>query len=478
MKVLMYHWTQDNFPKRRGGGIQLYQGDILPELLKFDGIRLAILSSGSPDLYDFLRPSARIERLPSMHAGLERYGLINSPVPAPSIPYFGNPLSLEDSETTEIFFNFVLNHGFDVIHFNHFEGLPAEVLTIKKRLPDIKIIFSMHDYYSLCPQVTFLYQGKELCDDSQSGSKCQSCFPVDTLRFSVSKRRVDRLSQPIIAGMGLNPVGRIAKAIQKFFQKLLIEKQKTDFPSPPSGEVFQNWHQIVNLINEHVDHVLPVSDRTRQIAVRHGIRANLLKVLRLGKNEALQFRSTPPPQGILVRGDGCLTLVYIGYMTIHKGFFFMLEAFERMPDELSKKIDLVVAAKSPSNPSVLNRLMGLQQKLKSLTHFEGYTPDQLDKILEKDSIGLLCHLWEETGPLTAWEMHCRRIPILTSDLGGASELSRCGNMIFEHGNVQAFIERVKMILNGEITHEEYWANSIAPITIEEHCKQLVDFYRF
>jgi glycosyltransferase involved in cell wall biosynthesis len=478
MKVLMYHWTQDDFPKRRGGGIQVYQRDILPELLKFDGIQLTTLSSGSPDLYDFFSPTTRIERLQSSIPCLERFGLINSPIPAPTAPYWGNPFSLRHPETREMFFDFIEEHGFDVIHFNHLEGLPAEVLTIKPRLPNIKILFSMHDYYSLCPQVTFLYQGKELCDDGQLGKKCQSCLPVDPHTFSVPRRRADRLSDPIIGWVGLNPVGRLAKRIQKFFQKILIEKTKTDFHfTLPPGEVFQNWHQIVDLINEHVDYVLPVSDRVHQIAVRHGIKASLLRVLRLGKNEALQFRNAPPHQGLLVREDGSLTLVYLGYMTIHKGFFFMLDAFERMPDELSQKINLVVAAKTPSDPSVLNRLMGLQSKLKSLTHFDGYTPDQLDKILVKDSIGLLCHFWEDTAPQTAWEMHCRRIPLLTSDLGGASELSGCRKMIYEHGNIQEFIERIRMILDGEITHEEYWKNSLTPIMVEEHCKRLVNYYR-
>ena len=211
-----------------------------------------------------------------------------------------------------------MQHGFDVIHFNHLEGLPAEVLTIKERLPHIKILFSMHDYYSLCPQVTFLYQGKELCEDSQSGKKCQSCLTVDTLSFSIPLK----LSYQLIDKIGLNPSGRSAKLIQALFRKIVRGKNERISQAPMSDDVFGNWHQIVDLINEHVDHVLPVSDRVRQIAIQHGIRADLLRVLRLGKDEAIQFRNAPPPKGTLVQEDGSLTLVYLGYMTLHKGFFF------------------------------------------------------------------------------------------------------------------------------------------------------------
>jgi len=477
MKVLMYHWTQDDFPKRRGGGIQLYQKAILPELIKYEGVQLTVLSSGSPDLYDFLNSSTRIEQLPSDTPGLERFGLINSPLPAPAVLFFGNPLSLNHRETKEIFFDFVKTNRFDVIHFNHFEGLPAEVLTIKTYLPDIKIFFSMHDYYALCPQVTFLYQGKELCEDSESRKKCLTCFPVDARTFSVSKRRADVLSYRVVDRMGLNSQGRLSKFIQSVFRKVVFGKKRDPRNVPAPNDTLRNWGQIVDMINEHADYVLPVSDRVRQIALRYGIKTDLLRVLRLGKNEAIKFRSELSPQGPLVPAEGCLTLVYLGYMTIHKGFFFMLEAFEQMPEELSRRVSLVVAAKSPSDPSVLNRLMGLRPKLKNLTHYDGYTHDQLDEILVKDSIGLLCHLWEDTAPQTAWEMHCRHIPFLTSDLGGASELSGCEKMVYPHGNIQEFTERVRMILEGEVTHNEYWANSIVPITIDEHCKQLVDLYR-
>ena len=424
MKVLIYHWTQDDFPKLRGGGIQVYQRDILPELLKVDGIQVSVLSSGSSDLYDFFRTTIRIKRLPSATPEVERFGLMNSSIRDPASIPFGNALSLKHQEMTDVFFDFVVKHGFDVIHFNHFESLPVEVLRIKERLPHIKILFSMHDYYALCPQVTFLYQGKELCDDSESGKKCQSCMPVDLSSFSFSKKRADWVAYQVIDVMRLNPGGRLGKIIQGVSQKIFFRKNRGEQNFPPLGEAFKNWHQIVDLINEHVDYVLPVSDRVRQIALRHGIKEDILKVLRLGKREAKEYQNTHPPKGPFILEDGCLTLVYLGFMVVSKGFFFLLETFEQMPDELSLRINLVVAAKSPKDPSVLDRLMRLRPKLKSLTHYNGYTHDQLDEILKSSSIGILCHLWEETGPLTAWEMHCRRIPFLTSDLGGGSGDSR------------------------------------------------------
>ena len=73
----MYHWTQDDYPSSRGGGIKVYQKTILQELVKIQDIHLTVLSSGSSDLYDYVDPSIRIKRLPSSQPNLERFGVVN-----------------------------------------------------------------------------------------------------------------------------------------------------------------------------------------------------------------------------------------------------------------------------------------------------------------------------------------------------------------------------------------------------------------
>lgn len=481
MKILIYNWTQDNYKNLRGGGIQKYQQDIIPELLRRKDIQLTILSSGTPELSDFIDPAVRIVRMASVTPRLERFGIINSPVSAPAINSFGNPFSIISSELSDVFRDFVMKNKFDVIHFNQFEGLTSEVLNIKQDLPSIRIILSMHDYYILCPQVNFLYQGQKLCLDSQLGTKCQSCQPIDHLRFNVKIRRVDHFSRKVIGILRLNVTGILAKGIRDLMRSFARVNQTSDsykfLENEKINDVFRYWSRFVQLINHNVDVVLAVSERVREIAIRQGVNPEILKVLRLGKKEALGFRNSPTPRGPFFDSDGFLTLVFLGYMTIHKGFFFMLEAFERMPIEMSQRINLVVGAKRSSNPADMQRLMNLRQKLKSIVHYNGYTHDQFDEILKPTSVGILCHLCEDAFPLTALEMHCRRIPLLTSDLGGAPEISGCQKMVYSNGNVDAFIDRIRMIFDGGITHEEYWLKAISPSTVEEHCHHLMQYYR-
>lgn len=479
-KVLIYHYTQDNHPQRRGGGIGYYQRNIVPILSRIPEIRLSVLSSGSWDLYDFWDSSIRIKQQDSGEASkVSRYALMNSPMSAPAGTKrgFGNPASLSHPEAVKVFCDFVRTHGFDVIHFNHFEGIPAEVLSIKKELPGIKIIFSVHDYYAFCPSVVFLYKGKELCEDSEGGKKCESCYPVNPVNFEMWKNQANRL----VNQFELNPKGNFALLVTKFFRIMnafrhpLISKKSEVVNFAPEW-TFRNWKKIVALLNAHADVILPVSDRVKEISIRSGVNPSLLQTLRIGTPDAIKFRNIPFPEGKILGKDGFLTMAYIGSMGYLKGFSFLLDAIDMMPETMARRINLVVAARNPEEPSLLDRMSKLQLKLKSLTHLDGYVQTQLDEILSSCQMGILCHVWEETGPIIGWEFHSRKIPILTSDLGGAPEISGCRKMVFKHGDIPSFLEKIDMILSGGITHEEYWKNSTVPETLEEHCDKLLKLY--
>ena len=125
MKILIYDWIQDNHPGNQGGGVQYYQKNLIEELKERNEISsIAILSSGRT--YDWRYPEIRIINLPSDDLKIRRYDLVNSGVPAPASNFFSNLYALSHQRTFQAFEKFLCKYGpFDVVHFNHFEGLPA-----------------------------------------------------------------------------------------------------------------------------------------------------------------------------------------------------------------------------------------------------------------------------------------------------------------------------------------------------------------
>ncbi len=67
----------------------------------------------------------------------------------------------------------------------------------------------------------------------------------------------------------------------------------------------------------------------------------------------------------------------MGYMRADKGFFFLLDALERLPDALARRVRLRLAAKSNNDPNTAHRLGQLSQRLGALDHVDGYAHDDL-----------------------------------------------------------------------------------------------------
>lgn len=86
-------------------------------------------------------------------------------------------------------------------------------------------------------------------------------------------------------------------------------------------------------------------------------------------------------------------------------------------------------------------------------------------------------LWEDNLPRVAMEQVAFGLPVLSSDLGGASELgNRNPDFVFKAGDKGSFLYKLEMFLRNKEKLDEYWLDSMKLITMEEHLKQLKEIY--
>ncbi len=485
MRILYYNWVDYLDDEGRGGGVSVYQVNLLRALKDVPEIDAAFLSSGlSYDLSD------RTPRWQVVRHGKERetmrYEIINSGCLSPAHHSFGNPAQVAHPETEQVLADFLRANGpFDVVHFNNLEGVPANVLSLRSAFPGTKFVLTLHNYYPVCPQVNLWFDERENCTDFNAGARCVHCLehkPAEHLTQKANglahwlKLRGIRpgtwqfdlvFRSAIRAGsLGSRAIGR--------FRKKAPALSARDISEQAAGFV-QRRAEMVRLINENCDNVLCVSDRVGEIAAAHGIDPSLLHTSYIGSEQAECFARTRPRPSLL-QPDGTLTLGYLGYMRRDKGFFFLLDALERLPEELSRKIRLLVAARvGPDSP--MARMNALKGKLADLTHVDGYGHDDLDRLLEQVDVGLIPVMWQDNLPQVAIEMHARHIPLLTSDLGGAHELAHCPDMVFSAGDASGFADRVRFLLEGGLDTDRYWKGAMAPVSMQGHLDDLLAVYR-
>lgn len=500
LRVLYYNWVDYLDTEQRGGGVTLYQRNLIAGLVARGDVDVTFLSAGLS--YDLPARPPRWER--QRHgpaaADVARYELVNSGVLAPAHHSFGDPAQVSHPATQNAFFDFIDRTGpYDVIHFNNLEGLPAEVLEIKQRKPQTTVVLSLHNYYPVCPQVNLWFAERESCENFREGAQCITCLPHrnDARLLRIANGLSYRLRvaglQPgswvydvafrSILGVGARGMRLLRSLRGKRVQPAQTPVAQTPMAQTPVSEPHQGAvpaaafaarrSMMTALINANCDHVLCVSDAVGRLAVRYGITPALVSTSYIGTVAAAQFARTAPAAQV-PKGE-ILTLGYLGYMRRDKGFFFLLDALEALPADIAARIRIVVAARAGDH-STMARLAKLGDHLAGVVHHDGYTHDDLDALLAPVDIGVVPVLWHDNLPQVAIEMHARHIPLLTSDMGGASELGRNAQMMFAAGDTAGFAQRLAALLAGGIDMQAYWRGAMVPLAMHAHIEQVLDIY--
>lgn len=146
-----------------------------------------------------------------------------------------------------------------------------------------------------------------------------------------------------------------------------------------------------------------------------------------------------------------------------------------MPTALSQRIGVTIVARV-TEPDIHYKIACIRDKFRFIRHIDGYTPLNFDYAIKDVSLIVVPHLWEEAFGLAAMEAHCRKIPLLCSDLGGTKEIANFDEFVFQHGDSNELIAKLNDIAAQKYTYEEYFQNALTPKNMREHIDELLLFY--
>jgi glycosyltransferase involved in cell wall biosynthesis len=473
MRVLFVNWVDWRDAQGRGGGVAVYQRN-MARTLAGSGVQAGWLAAGLAQ--DLARGPARWQPRKGAPGHWE---IVNSAVLAPGQLAWDSAAALHDESTEAAFADFLAATGpWDAVHFDNIEGLPVSVLGVA-RAAGARVVVMLHNYYPFCPQVNLWHQERQTCPGFDQGRACVTCLPGGQTGAGARRAALAVLWQAERLG-GVRAVGPAKAALVAARAGVAAVRALRARPSadpapqaPDAGAAARFAHRraaMVAALNARADAVLCVSDRVRGIAQAMGVAPALLHTTRIGTPEAGRFdRAAHRPA--LVDAQGRLRLAFLGYMRADKGFFFLLDALESLPDTLAARVHLTMAARKGTD-AAMARLAALRPRLAGLDHIDGYTHAQLDGILADVTLGVVPVLWEDNLPQVALEMHLRGIPLLTTDLGGAQELGNCPDLVIPAGDRAAFGGRIAAALDGGIDLPAYWANARAPETMAGHLAAL------
>lgn len=494
-KVLYYNWVPFDDDEKRGGGVTVYQKNLIDELKDKPNIDLYFLCSGLS--YNFSKRAPFIEPYKNCYGDkCHSFRVVNSPVLSPAFLNFKNIKAyLEDRTLLELFVKFCKEHGpFEVIHFNNFEGLSLNVFKIKDYFPKTKVIYSLHNYYSFCPQVNLWKNEEENCKNNHCGKDCVNCVITN---FTINDvKKADMLSY-YLKNAGFTSDTKVfqntfklcrfaGKVKYKLFAHNALQSDKSN-----KQEIWENlsiepqsflkkaeYYRLfsaksVDYINKYTDIILAVSDRVREIAIERGLNKDKVITNYIGT----KFANNQIGHS-LNNYDGLnLNLIYMGYARRDKGFFFFMDCLDKVPTSIAQKISLYFAVKT-DDIYVINRMKSLRERYHGVYFKNGYIHSDLEKMLKKINLGVIPVLWEDNLPQVAIELNAEGIPVLSSDLGGASELSKSSYFKFKGGDMDDLVGKLSYIVEHKDIIQDYWSKRMILKSMNEHILELEGIYGF
>jgi len=495
----------------------VYQHNLVNALTKDPNVEVHTLHSGLDYTLRTDTPGWTTTRN-ALGSKVTSYTLENSSVPAPGHISFGNESLLSEDATYDTFTDLLETAGpFDVVHFDSIEGLPLSCLGAPKAVnASTRVTFYAHNYYAVCPQVNLWHQESSNCTDYENGAKCVDCVPhlpdpdevTDAYLLSwmlrqgkvkpgtraygsayraygaVRRRPVAFGRARRVVDIARNPKTKVQNRLPgiKAVDHHAGKNAGTPITLVPSTRVnmvkakpFAARRQFaVNQLADNVDVVLATSQRTADVLAKFGVDPEQIEVCYIGTKVAETAVKVPSTERV---EEGALSIGYLGYMRRDKGFYFLLEALEKAPDELLAQLRLVVAAVLNDEDAV-ERLTQLAERMGGIVLYDGYKHDQLPEILGQIDLGLVPVLWEDNLPQVAIEMVAGGLPIMSSDLGGAQEIG--GNnpdFTFKAGVPSSLHDRLTRIASGKVDLGAFWSKAKEPVTMQQHLDQLLPVWR-
>lgn len=468
---MLVNWAEIQAGASHGGGVNGYC-QAIGLALAARGHEVISVSSGTTYEKQGDRIGPCSVRRHSDWRGIRIYEVVNSPVLAPSMAQFKDPLEEVSAPSLETeLVRLLQDLKPDTVHFHSLEGYSAGCIAAA-RACGARVVFSLHNYHTVCPQVYLMQGHRRPCFGSDNGNACISCIPaVDPTeeKLRLAGRHMTPRTEPRPFPLPPPPWESIDRPA---WQPLLNVIQ----PEPPSNRPPTSYGArrtaMIAALNT-CDRVLAVSDFVGRKFESLGLDPRVIRTQHIG----CSMVDLVTPVGPRPNDPGPIRLAFVGYNNWFKGLPMLADSLELLTPEILSKFHLTVLA---LNGEVLEpQLRRLEGRLAGLTLGFGYEYAELPRLLREIDLGLAVSVWWDNAPQTVMEFLACGIPVLGADLGGIPEFVRDeqNGLLFRGNDRWDLARRLAEVARKPGRLAELRAGVKPPKTMGTHVSELEREYR-
>lgn len=432
MKVL--HVTLGN-PHTHEGGLNRYCLD-LARTQRLMGMKVAIIFPGK-------YTNKKIVKIKKVDSGLFK---INNSLPVPITYGIDEPTRYFCKTEIRIYKTWLEKFKLDVIHVHSFMGIHKEFFEAAKEL-GIRLIFTTHDYFPICFKVNLYNDMHEICKSFEV-KKCAACNFGNGL-----SKNIQRLMQsdlyPLLKQLNLSSFLKKKRSVTS------ITEQKKDIVI---NDTILNGYEQLHIYYSELMQLFDVIHCNSKIAMKYykdAFPELVYQLVPITHSGIQKYKHE--------RNQSKLRMSYFGGMSEHKGYSQLMELIEKLPQDNSWELNLYGGEFSEEYP--IN------------VHPIGYfSKEDEEHVWENTDVYLFISQWPETFGFGVLEALAKKIPVVCSDIVGASCLlesisERC---VYKHNDINELFEKVMYLIDQKNYRKVQ--NSIEnleiKISMREHTKNI------
>ncbi|MCU5327693.1 glycosyltransferase [Bacillus wiedmannii] len=445
-------------PPYRTGGLTKYSVDLMHSQGQEHQVFLLY-----PGKFTFSKRTAIKKNKP--YGSISVYELVN-PLPIPLLNGINQPEHFMKEIDHKVYEEFLIELKPEVIHVHTLMGIHKEFFETAKKL-DIKIVFTTHDYFGLCPKVNLMDSKGNICNDFDNGKSCIEC-------------NVNALSLPMVHVMQSYPYRYLKdSSIVKSLRKIKKNQTKNN---TVATRVEREIEEIdVNLATYYIelrDYYLTIFKLIDYFHFNSSIAKEQFekyldvngKIVSISHQDISDYRQE---RKVKQRGNEVVRLGYLGPIDTYKGFYSLKNQLDSLKEKGYTNWHLGVYGDFVNDPGTYNP--------KYYTFYGRYNYNQLKDIFNEVDLLIIPSIWKETFGFIGLEAQSYGVPIMVSEYVGFKDLVQDGETGFIYKvNKHDFIDKLSMILDDTSLLDYINENLLKldfPHLMEQHTKEIINLYQ-